>query len=277
MITNVITSAGDPVWGWGELDTYYAAEKIYLAHQAENITMTFRFLVTGKFKFVNDRMEIEDGHYLKGAIFDSHNLEPISNNHMPGEARELDGEPFFQLHGYTVQVAFISPFDDFQPLEDSVVASFLPSMLVSADGIPALTPNIPFCLSIVGESHLCGAREFESEIYFSSDNYTQGIKLELLNDNCIRSLESRNYLHLRDSFDNSFKLSGMPPASSDLQLIPARRHSTFVFFNGKKYFNVEFFKASYGEALPVEKLEEATVFQLICPGILSAGGTELNE
>lgn len=235
----------------------------------------FRFLVTGHYKFVNAAMEVCDGHYLCGALFTTNTLSPAP---AVFSSPRTEGDEFFILGDYIVQTVYLDPWNEFRPLP-FLSAADLPegpglSPVVSADGIPIFTPGVSFAISIVGNSTMSSTSEFEGKLVFGSDNFTQGVDFEAdATLGVLRSGLSGDYLVLGETFE----LTPDEP-TEPIGLVPVGRESMFVVRYGGVaggWYKIDFVKASYGEATRVDALEGATVFQLICPGVIENANAQV--
>ena len=116
----------------------------------------FRYIVLGEFKYVSERYEIHDGHFLNGFVFSENTLAPA--NH----------EGLFHLHDKIVCIIDIDPLNDYQPRE---LPPFVPSPYVSTDGVPILTPKTSFCFKLMNK--VGNAQDFEDKLVFGSEHFAQ--------------------------------------------------------------------------------------------------------
>src|ERR1700753_3737140 len=153
----------------------------------------FRYIVLGEFKYVSERYQIHDGHFLNGFVFSENTLAPA--NH----------EGLFHLHDKIVCIIDIDPLNDYQPRE---LPPFVPSPYVSTDGVPILTPKTSFCFKLMNK--VGNAQDFEDKLVFGSEHFAQGMDFEFIqrdNDIYIRSLGEDDYRCLCSTDQERIELS----------------------------------------------------------------------
>jgi hypothetical protein len=211
----------------------------------------FRYIIIGEFKYVllnEGRLEIHDGHYLNGSVFEENHLHP------------LEQKGLFQLEDKLVCIIDVDDLNDFQPRE---LTPFTLSPIVSTDGIPIFSSKASFCFKLlndVGEAY-----EFEDKFVFRGNIFTQGITFEFIheeNEIYIRSLEENDDRYLCYK-DNNIYFTEERPKENNIQLIPGKYNGLFYLYDKEYYYAVRFYTASYGEVIRVNNKDEASVFQLI--------------
>jgi hypothetical protein len=211
----------------------------------------FRYIVIGEFKYVllnEGRLEIHDGHYLHGSVFEENHLE------------SSEQEGLFHLEDKLVCTVDVDSLNDFQPRE---LAPFTPSPIVSTDGIPIFTSKACFCFKLfkdVGEAY-----EFENKLIFRGNIFTQGMTFKFIqeeNDIYIRSMEENDDRFLCYN-DNNIRFTEEMPKNNNIQLVPGKYAGLFYMYDGRYYYVVRFYTASYGEVIRVNSKDEATIFQVI--------------
>lgn len=158
-----------------------------------------------------------------------------------------------------VQAACVDPFDDYQPPEN-VPERADAGPLISADGVPLLTPNIQFCFNIVGET--CSAVEDQNKLIFNDDNYTQGFNFNMVRENnqfYVKTSFNHKYLGI---LDNRVVYLDETP-QHNIIITSVHYPSIFVLGNGHNYYKITFYKSNYGELIPVDDIAKATLLQFI--------------
>jgi hypothetical protein len=211
----------------------------------------FRYIVIGEFKYVllnEGRLEIHDGHYLHGSVFEENHLQPSEQ------------EGLFHLEDKLVCTVDVDNLNDFQPRE---LSPFTQSPIISTDGIPIFSSKASFCFKLlknVGE-----ASEFEDKFVFRGNIFTQGLTFEFVheeNEIYIRSLDENDDRYLCYQ-DNSIYFTEDKPKENNIQLVSGKYNGLFYLYDGEYYYAARFYKASYGEMARVNSKDEATIFQLI--------------
>jgi hypothetical protein len=211
----------------------------------------FRYIVIGEFKYVllnEGRLEIRDGHYLHGSVFEENHLQPSEQ------------EGLFHLEDKLVCTVDVDNLNDFQPRE---LSPFTQSPIISTDGIPIFSSKASFCFKLlknVGE-----ASEFEDKFVFRGNIFTQGLTFEFVheeNEIYIRSLDENDDRYLCYQ-DNSIYFTEDKPKENNIQLVSGKYNGLFYLYDGEYYYAARFYKASYGEMARVNSKDEATIFQLI--------------
>jgi hypothetical protein len=211
----------------------------------------FRYIVIGEFKYVllnEGRFEIHDGHYLNGTVFEENNLESS------GE------EGLYYLEDKLVCTVDVDDLNDFQPRD---LSPFTPSPIVSTDGIPIFTSKASFCIKLfsdVGE-----VDEFDDKLVFRGNIFTQGMSFKFEqedNEVYIQSLGEDDYRYLCHQ-DNKIYFTEDKPRDNNIQFVVGKHPGLFYLYDGEYYYIVRFYKASYGEVIRTDSIENATVFQLI--------------
>jgi hypothetical protein len=228
--------------------------RIKASHMNFNLFINmFRYIVLGEFKHVllnENRLEIHDGHYLNGSVFEENTLAPAEH------------EGMFHLEDKIVCMIDIDDLNDDSPRE---LTPFTDSPMVSTDGIPILSRKAAFQFKLFND--IGNAHEFENKLVFGSECFQQGMGFEFIqreNNIYIHSLGENDNRCLCPTDDERVELSDEVTPENHIQLIPRGEYpGLFIMSDGEHYYQVQFYKGSYGEVECAEHMDDATLFQLI--------------